>query len=40
MQQEVRDARISEISENISSLKEAIKFLQQQKAEYSNSERF
>ena len=38
--QEVREARMTELTENISSQTEAIKFLQQQKAKYSNTEKF
>ena len=38
--QEVREARMIELTENISSQEEAIKFLQQQKTKYSNTEKF
>ena len=40
VQEEVRKERITEISENIASLKETIKFLQLQKVKYANSEKF
>ena len=37
---EVREARMIELTENISSQEEAIKFLQQQKTKYSNTDKF
>lgn len=40
VRQEVREARMVELTENISSQSEAIKFLQQQKTKYSNTETF
>ena len=40
VRQEVREARIIELSEGISSQVETIKFLQQQKVKYSNTEKF
>ena len=40
VRQEVREARIIKLSEGISSQVETIKFLQQQKVKYSNTEKF